>query len=102
MSAGRCSGCGKEDKSCKVISSHILSCPQYREKFLEDSDSVREPEDEYRRHQEYLQTDEGIMEREEQREANHLAYKDKAEAKIARSRERWSGDAAQVDVRVDD
>lgn len=49
MSAGRCSGCGKNDKSCKVVRQHIRTCPKYAELLRTAPGKALEPEEEYRR-----------------------------------------------------
>ncbi len=49
MSAGRCSGCGEVNRSCKVVREHIRSCPDYRQLLSTAPEKALEPEAEYDR-----------------------------------------------------
>jgi hypothetical protein len=90
MSAGRCSGCGFENRSCKVVTAHInAGCDQYTQKFIEDPSSVREPEDEYRAHQEWLKSPEGQMAKEEETEGKRREHLSRQEARRAVEQQRW-------------
>jgi len=47
MSHGRCAGCGKTSPSCKIIKTHIMTCPDYVSLFKEDASRALQPEEEY-------------------------------------------------------
>ena len=91
MSAGRCSGCGLEDRSCKKIGTHIHTCSSFLELFRSDPDKALEPEEEYRRYHAWLKTEEGQEFLDDQRADRIDAYREEGEERLERHRERWGG-----------
>lgn len=76
MSAGRCSGCGDTNRSCKVIREHIRRCEQYRKLLETDPDKALEPEEDYRSWSARDKTDERIERRDRlvsETDAKHAA-----------------------------
>jgi ABC-type uncharacterized transport system YnjBCD substrate-binding protein len=90
MGAGRCSGCGFEDRSSKIVIAHInAGCEAYTKQFISIPSSVRDPEEEYRAHQEWLRSPEGQVVKEEQVAEKRQAHLAKQEAKRAVEQKRW-------------
>jgi hypothetical protein len=44
VSAGRCSGCGFEDVSCRKVKTHVLTCSVYLALYRSDPDRCLSPE----------------------------------------------------------
>jgi hypothetical protein len=91
MSRGRCSGCGAENASCKKIRTHVNTCPEYISLFKSEPEKCLDPEDEYRRHQQFLKTDDAQVAKDEARQTKHDAYRANNAAKIEQAKERWKG-----------
>jgi hypothetical protein len=100
MSAGRCSGCGLENKSCRVIRSHINTCPEYVALYRdpETRPLALDPEDEYVKHQAYLKSPEGQAEKDERRAARSAEHRDITNARNAAAAEQWGGTQAPAGV----
>ncbi len=76
MSAGRCSGCGDVNRSCKVIREHIRTCGKYRELLSIAPDMALEPEKDYRQWQARDKTEERMERRDRlvgETDAKHAA-----------------------------
>jgi hypothetical protein len=91
VSAGRCPGCGYEDASCRVVRSHMHGCSEVAVLFRERTTRalVIDPEDEYRRYREWLDSPEGQEFKAAERSVRDKAYRATFEAKIGRERARF-------------
>jgi hypothetical protein len=87
---GRCAGCGLENKSCKVIKSHIMTCPDYKKLWQTDPDKALEPEDCFKQHK--LEMDASKGDRREVRIAG-LRVTDKA--RVAAQQKRYATRSAK-------
>lgn len=90
MSRGRCSGCGLEDASCSKIRTHVMSCSEYVALFKTTPDDCLDPEDEYVKHRQWLESEEGQAAREERREIVTQRAREAGDRRTAAARERWS------------
>jgi hypothetical protein len=49
MAKGRCAGCGKTDSSCKVMDSHVVTCPDFIRVYRENPAKALNPREEFDR-----------------------------------------------------
>jgi hypothetical protein len=96
MSRGRCSGCGFENVSCKVVKTHVRTCPDYVALFKENPDAALDPEEEYRKHREAHDSEEGEAARDERQQDRAAEFRSNAEAILQRQRERWDSHAVPL------
>lgn len=96
MSRGKCAGCAIEDSSCKVVKNHTLTCPEFIELYRTDPARALDPEDEYRRHLEWLRSEEGQEAATERAVKTAAHNRETAERILQRDRERWGGKAVPV------
>lgn len=89
MTAGRCSGCGYTDASCKKVRSHVMLCPDYKKLFLDEPDKALDPEVEFARFKEWEESEEGQAAKEtarsEKRDIRHAA----TDKRIKNEQSRW-------------
>lgn len=90
MSRGRCPGCGAEDASCKKIRTHMNSCSKVIELYQTNPEAVIDPEEEFVRHREYLESEEGQAAREARRLAVRDDLREAGRRAQARQSARWS------------
>jgi len=68
-----------------------MTCPEFAALYKESPEKALDPEDEYVRYQEWLQSDEGQAWLDEQTADKSESYRKNAERILERERTRWGG-----------
>lgn len=91
MAEGRCAGCGYENKSCKMVTRHTASCPDFAKLYKDPATRhlAVEPATEYQRH--HAEENLGKDDRREERISRNRA---EANRKLGKQSERWQARTA--------